>query len=46
MSRLNIIAERTFDPKVTRYMSDGSGRDTYVTVNNGGLASNKVVWNK
>lgn len=29
---------RTFAPKYASYMGDGSGRDTYVVLNNGGLA--------
>ena len=31
---------RTFYPKYASYMGDGSGRDSYVVVNNGGLADN------
>ena len=29
--------QRTFSPKYTHYLGDGSGRDTYVIKNNGGL---------
>jgi len=38
---------RTFYPKYASYMGDGSGRDSYVTVNNGGLTSNEksfMMW--
>ena len=28
---------RTFDPKYTHYNGDGSGRDSYIVTNNGGL---------
>jgi hypothetical protein len=45
MSNPNIIAGRTFDPKFTHYQSDGTGRDTFVVFNNGGLSVPKV-WNK
>ena len=31
---------RTFYPKYASYMGDDSGRDSYVVVNNGGLADN------
>ena len=30
---------RTFSPKYANYFGDGSGRDTYAVVNNGGLTS-------
>lgn len=30
---------RTFYPKYASYMGDGSGRDSYVILNNGGLAN-------
>lgn len=30
---------RTFYPKYANYMGDGSGRDSYVILNNGGLAN-------
>ena len=29
--------DRTFDPKYHSYYGDGTGRDTYVVTNNGGL---------
>ena len=38
---------RTFYPKYASYMGDGSGRDSYVVVNNGGLANNEkkhMMW--
>lgn len=28
---------RTFNPKYTHYLGDGSGRDSYIIKNNGGL---------
>ena len=31
---------RTFYPKYASYTGDGSGRDSYITINNGGLANN------
>ena len=38
---------RTFNPKYASYMGDGSGRDSYVTVNNGGLTGDEkkyMMW--
>jgi hypothetical protein len=38
---------RTFAPKYASYMGDGSGRDTYVVLNNGGLSNNEkraMMW--
>ena len=38
---------RTFYPKYASYMGDGSGRDSYVTVNNGGLTGEEkraMMW--
>ena len=38
---------RTFYPKYTSYMGDGSGRDSYVILDNGGLASGQkraMMW--
>ena len=34
---MNIPLHRAFNPKYTHYLGDGSGRDTYVIKNNGGL---------
>lgn len=34
--RYNVF-DRTCDPKYANYFGDGSGRDTYVVLNNGGL---------
>ena len=34
---MNIPLHRAFNPKYTHYPGDGSGRDTYVIKNNGGL---------
>jgi hypothetical protein len=34
--------ERTFDPKVSHYHADGSGRDAYILYNNGGFLSYKA----
>jgi hypothetical protein len=31
---------RTSNPKYASYSGDGSGRDTYIVLNNGGLTSN------
>ena len=39
MSKLNIVASRTFDPKYQHYQPDGTGRDTFVQYNNGGLST-------
>lgn len=39
-SALESTMTRTFYPKYASYMGDGSGRDSYVVVNNGGLANN------
>ena len=38
-SSLEATMTRTFYPKYASYMGDGSGRDSYVVVNNGGLAN-------
>jgi len=38
---------RTFNPKYASYMGDGSGRDSYVVVNNGGLTGDEkryMMW--
>lgn len=45
MSKFGVIAERTFDPKVSHYLADGSGRDSYVITNNGGLTAGRL-WNQ
>ena len=39
-SALESSMHRTFAPKHANYFGDGSGRDSYVTMNNGGLANN------
>lgn len=44
MSNPNIIAGRTFDPKAPHFHSDGTGRDSYIVNNNGGLSVPRV-WN-
>ena len=33
---------RTGDPKYTHYPGDGSGRDSYIIMNNGGLTQDRV----
>jgi len=38
-SALESTMTRTFYPKYASYMGDGSGRDSYVILNNGGLAA-------
>ena len=38
-STLESKMHRTFYPKYSNYFGDGSGRDTYVVLNNGGLAN-------
>ena len=38
-SALESTLSRTFYPKYASYMGDGSGRDSYVILNNGGLAN-------
>lgn len=38
-SALESTMSRTHYPKYASYMGDGSGRDSYVVVNNGGLAN-------
>lgn len=38
-SYLESTMTRTFCPKYASYMGDGSGRDSYVILNNGGLAA-------
>jgi len=38
-SAIESFMSRTFAPKYASYMGDGSGRDTYVVLNNGGLAN-------
>jgi hypothetical protein len=38
-SALETQLMRTFSPKYANYFGDGSGRDTYVVLNNGGLAN-------
>jgi len=38
-SALEASMTRTFHPKYASYTGDGSGRDTYVILNNGGLTS-------
>ena len=46
-SALESTMTRTFYPKYASYMGDGSGRDSYVVVNNGGLANNEkkyMMW--
>ena len=46
-SSLESTMSRTFYPKYASYMGDGSGRDSYVVVNNGGLADNEkkyMMW--
>ena len=42
MSSNIVIQPRTFDPKFQHYHHDGSGRDTFVGFNNGGLAIAKL----
>jgi len=37
-SKLDVIPNRTFDPKAPHFHSDGTGRDTYIINNNGGLS--------
>ena len=46
-SALESTMTRTFNPKYASYMGDGSGRDTYVILNNGGLANSEkraMMW--
>jgi hypothetical protein len=38
-SYLEATMARTFHPKYASYTGDGSGRDTYVVLNNGGLTN-------
>ena len=45
MSSLNIIPNRTFDPKFPHFHSDGTGRDSYIVNNNGGLSVPRA-WNQ
>ena len=40
-SALESTMSRTFHPKHVLYFGDGSGRDTYCVVSNGGLSDNK-----
>lgn len=35
--QVNFGLYRTFDPKYTHFMASGSGRDTFIAQNNGGL---------
>ena len=37
----NFGLNRTFNPKYTKYMSDGMGRDSYILRHNGGLCSER-----
>lgn len=46
-SAVEATMSRTCYPKYASYTGDGSGRDSYVTVNNGGLANNEkkyMMW--
>ncbi len=46
-SALESTMNRTFNPKYASYMGDGSGRDSYVILNNGGLTANEkraMMW--
>ena len=45
-SALESTMTRTFHPKHALYFGDGSGRDTYVVVSNGGLSDSKraMMW--
>ncbi|CDW75979.1 UNKNOWN [Stylonychia lemnae] len=45
MSKLDIVATRTFDPKFPHFHSDGTGRDSYIINNNGGLSVPRP-WNQ
>ncbi len=36
-----------FRPKTSNYINDGKGRDSYISIDNGGLAKvDKPVWNR
>lgn len=39
MSKVDIVASRTFAPKYQHYQPDGTGRDTFVQYNNGGMST-------
>ena len=46
-SSVEATMSRTFAPKYASYTGDGSGRDSYITVSNGGLANNEkkfMMW--
>ena len=40
-SRIESSMLRTHNPTYTTYWGDGTGRDTYTVVNNGGLSSSE-----
>eukprot|EP00347_Sterkiella_histriomuscorum_P000025 403377469 len=44
-SQVQIVPGRTFDPKFPHFHSDGTGRDSYIVNNNGGLSIPKM-WNQ
>lgn len=46
-SAVESTMSRTYNPKYASYMGDGSGRDSYVTCNNGGLTGDEkkyMMW--
>ena len=42
-SQTQIVPQRTFDPKFPHFHSDGTGRDSYIGFNNGGLSIAKIL---